>query len=75
MNNINIDTNKIRSYGYEIIKQAEDFKKLSSKIIYKCNYNESKKFEDFYIKLCKFGKMYEQCANKLEESMLNNKYE
>ena len=75
MNDISVDSNKIRSYGYDIIKQADDFKKLTKTIFNKTNKIESNVFNEFYIKLYNFGKMYELCADKIEESMLNNKYE
>ena len=75
MNNISIDSNKLRSYGSNIIKQADDFKRLSTILLNKSNKNEPIIFNEFYNKLCNFGKMYELCADKIEESMLNNKYE
>ena len=35
MNNINCDTNKIRSYSQNIIKLSNDFYKVVNKLIYK----------------------------------------
>lgn len=75
MNNISVDSNKLRSYGSNIIKQADDFKKLTNTLFNKSNNIEPNIFNEFYIKLYNFGKMYELCADKIEESMLNNKYE
>lgn len=76
MNNINCDTNKIRSYSQNIIKLSNDFYKIINKLFYKSNKVVDKDLIDkFYAELCDFGKLYELSADIIEESILNNRYE
>lgn len=76
MNNINCDTNKMRSCSQNIIKLSNDFYRLFNKLIIKSNKLENKQILDkFYNELCDFGKLYELSADIIEESILDNKYE
>lgn len=76
MNNINCDTNKIRSYSQNIINLSNEFYKLINKLFDKINTLDKKYLIDkFYTELCDFGKLYEISADIIEESILDNKYE
>lgn len=82
MNNINCDTNKIRSDSQSIYNLANEFYKNINNIINKIekyypNINISNKYiyEAFYNELCSFSACYEKSADILEESIINSKYE